>query len=179
MDRKEEFLRLFLQHEQEVRAFVNSLVHDWYARDDVFQEVAMVLWAKFDDYDRSRPFGPWARGVAANKVMQGLQKSGRAPLVFSPTTIKAICDSFDQRLQEPPAEVEALKHCIAQLPEKSRHLLELYYGFAGPRPVRAGEIASQLRVNVDAIYQALSRLRTRLRECIDRVMALGKEASHE
>ena len=68
VDRHETFLRLFLKHQGDVRAFIGSLVRDRNVRDDVFQEVALVCWRDFDRYDRSRSFGAWGRGGAAPHV---------------------------------------------------------------------------------------------------------------
>ena len=83
MDRQEKFLRLFLQHQGDVRAFLGSLVRDPHARDDLFQEVALICWRDFARYDPTRSFGAWARGIAANKVKQWWAQARRAPVAFS------------------------------------------------------------------------------------------------
>src|SRR5262249_9389917 len=60
MDSQNEFLPLFLKHQVGIRAFLGSLVRDPHARNDLFQEVALVLWHEFPRYDRARSFGAWA-----------------------------------------------------------------------------------------------------------------------
>ena len=40
MHHQDDFLRLLLRHEAELRAFIGSIVHDPHAREDVFQETA-------------------------------------------------------------------------------------------------------------------------------------------
>src|SRR6186997_1869701 len=77
MDRHEEFLRLFLKHQSDIRAFIGSLIRDRHTREDVCQEVALVLWQEFHRYDRARSFGAWARGIAARKIMQRWEKTSR------------------------------------------------------------------------------------------------------
>ena len=51
MERHDEFMRLFLQHQSEMRAFIGSLIRDRHAREDVFQEVSLILWRQFEEFD--------------------------------------------------------------------------------------------------------------------------------
>ena len=82
--RVHEFLPLFLAHQVGIRAFIGSLVRDRHTRDDVFQEVALTLWHELARYDRGRSFGAWARGIAANKVMQRWRQDARTPAPMPP-----------------------------------------------------------------------------------------------
>src|SRR5947209_8271641 len=115
-----EFMALFLRHQAELKAFIGSLVRDRHARDDLLQEVALVLWEKFSAYDPGRSFGAWARGIAANKVMQRWEKAGRLPLPFAPAAIQALLDAFERTEASTSAHGVALERCLEDLPEKSR-----------------------------------------------------------
>ena len=165
---QEQFLRLLLRHEADLKAFIGSLVPDRHARDDVFQEVALALWRAADAYDPARPFGAWARGVAANTILQQRQQGARFPLAFSPAAIAAIRDAYDRTEAAAAAattpRAEALRECVDRLPAKSRELLALRYEHA----LDAAEIARRLGRTLDAVYQALSRLRAALEECVRR-----------
>jgi RNA polymerase sigma-70 factor (ECF subfamily) len=162
MDAHESFLRLFLANEAELRAFTASLVRDANLCDDVFQEVALTLWKEFARYDAARPFGPWARGVAAVKVMQSRQKAGKAGVPLSPEAIQAVAEAYDRTEPAPAPVTEGLRHCLDLLPEKSRVLVELRY----ERALKTAAIAEELGAGVDAVCQALSRLRRRLSDCL-------------
>lgn len=59
-----EFLKLIIAHQDDLRAFLASLVRNGHDREDVFQETVLTLWDKFDEYDRSRAFGAWAKGAS-------------------------------------------------------------------------------------------------------------------
>jgi RNA polymerase sigma-70 factor (ECF subfamily) len=153
MDRQEHFLRLFLQHQGDLRAFIGSLVRDPNQRDDVFQEVALVCWRDFDRYDPERPFGAWARGIAANKVKQLWDRSSRAPTPFEPETIDAIRAAFDRSEADVSPRLEALRKCLEELPKKARRLLAYRYQYKlSPR-----EIANRIEAQRDAVYKALAR----------------------
>ena len=55
-----------------VSAFVQAMVPDRAERDDVLQEVAMAVLESFGSYDRSRPFVPWAIGIARHVAADSL-----------------------------------------------------------------------------------------------------------
>jgi len=170
MDRHDEFMRLFLRHQPEIRAFVGSLVRDRHAREDVVQEVSLILWRQFENYDAARPFGAWARGIAANKVLQAYDKSARTPLAFSPEAVQAIVDAHDRLDDDAPIQADALARCVEQLPEKSKQLLSMRYEQA----LKLEAMAQRLRSTLHAVHQALSRLRTRLADCVEsRMKATG------
>jgi RNA polymerase sigma-70 factor (ECF subfamily) len=173
MDRQEEFLKLFLKHQADVKAFIGSMIRDRHARDDVFQEVALVLWREYERYDPSRSFGAWARGIAAKKVMQRWEKHNRLPIPFSPEAIQAVLDAFDRTEVAVSAREEALRQCVEQLPEKSRRLLALRY----EESLKLGEIADRLQATLDAVHKALSRIRARLLRCIERRLLAAQEGA--
>ena len=167
MDSHERFLRLFLQHQSDLRAFIGSLVRDPHRRDDVFQEVALICWRDFARYDTGRSFGAWARGVAANKIKQMWQRAARSPRPFSPEAVDAILAAFDRSASDLPTRLDALRACIEGLPAKARELLACRYELAlTPR-----QIARRIETTRDAVYKALARARMRLQDCIRRRMA--------
>ncbi|MEO0448361.1 MAG: sigma factor, partial [Verrucomicrobiota bacterium] len=64
----DEFMRLFLENEHEVMRYVMALVPNFSDARDIVQETAVALWKRFDDYDTTLPFAPWACRFALNKV---------------------------------------------------------------------------------------------------------------
>lgn len=170
MDRQEEYLKLLLASELEIRAFLGSIMRGAHDRDDLFQEVALTLWKEFDRYDRNRSFAAWARGIASMKLMQRFDRIKRTPVVLSPEVIQSVAAAFDQSEPTASNQAVALEHCLESLPEKSRHLLALRY----ERSLKVELIARELQMTLDAVYQSLSRLRTRLQDCVGRRLAAAK-----
>lgn len=171
MDSRDEFLTHFLRHEGDLRAFIGSMLRERSMRDDVLQETALVLWKEFERYDRSRSFGAWARGIASNKVLQRLDRERRGPTVLPVDAVEAVAAAYD-RVEDPgEARREALEQCIEKLPEKSRLLLAQRY--------EEGLTLAQLAVRVsntsDAVHKALSRIRQKLQECIERRLRWAEE----
>jgi RNA polymerase sigma-70 factor (ECF subfamily) len=162
MNGQEDFLRLFLRHEGDLRAFIGSLVRDRHAREDVFQETCLTLWQEFARYDPARPFGAWARGVAANKIMRRWEKDKRFPTPFPPEAVMAVLDAYDRTEATADAGADALEQCLQRLPERSRRLLAMRY----QRSLALEAIAAAVESTLEAVQKALSRIRIRLAECV-------------
>jgi RNA polymerase sigma-70 factor (ECF subfamily) len=167
LDVHSEFLKRFLQHESDLKAFIGSLVRDPHARDDLFQDVALVLWEKYSSYDPARSFGAWARGIAGKRIMQRWEREGRVPLPFSPRSIEAIADAYERTASSAFDRAGALELCLERLPRRSRHLLTLRY----EESLTLNEIAVRLGGTLDAVHKALSRIRSRLQECVQKRLA--------
>jgi RNA polymerase sigma-70 factor (ECF subfamily) len=166
-DKQGQFLSHFLRHQDDIRAVIASMVRDRIACDDVFQEVALVLWRKFGEFDATRSFGAWARGIAVRKVLQSFDKTRRTPVPFSPETMEAILAAFDVEEPDDSPRDAALATCIGKLPDKSRKLVALRYDEGLSLDAIARRIASTL----DAVNKALSRIRTALRDCVEQQIA--------
>ena len=169
MANQEEFLETFLKHEGNLRAFVAAVVKNCEDREDVFQETALALWQTYDQYDPQRPFGAWARGVAAKKVLQCRTRSGRVPTPFSPETIGVIVDALERResRQPPwPAALDALERCAKLLPDRAREILGLRYreGWS------VGRIAEHFGSTPAALTMSFTRIRARLQDCVERLL---------
>ena len=72
-----QFLRLFAEHEPALRTFVRSLRPSRADASEVMQEVAVVLWQKFAEFDVSQDFRKWAFGVARFEALAYLRDRAR------------------------------------------------------------------------------------------------------
>jgi RNA polymerase sigma-70 factor (ECF subfamily) len=171
----EPFLPLFLAAQADLRAFIGATVQDRVLREDVFQEVAMALWRSFDRYDSSRSFGAWARGVAVRKIMENRRVRSRLPDYCTLDVLEALSDRFEaQEEQSAWAEREqALAFCLELLPEKSARVMSARYG----KGELIEQIAADMGLKVEAVYQALCRVRKQLRECVQRRLGLPTNQS--
>lgn len=168
------FLPLFMTNEPQIRGFIRAILHDPHAIDDVFQAVALVLWQKFDSYDARRPFGAWARGIAAKEVLSMRREMARCPTPFSPEIVTAILDEFDRAMEDhslASEKMEAMEHCVEALSPSLREMLALRYG----RSMNIQRVAVAFGRTVAATQRALSRVRKQLAECIkQRLTIVGK-----
>lgn len=171
MSHPAEFLKLFVQHEGDLRALIGALVRDRQAAEDVLQEVALTCWERFADYDRQRSFGAWARGIAVNKILRRREQHARFPVLFSPEAIVSVLDAFDREDAAASPLMQKLEECLERLPEKSRQLLRLRYGEA----LEVSQVAERIASTPGAVYKALLRARQWLRDCVRNRQSLAPE----
>lgn len=163
MNRDKRFLELFLQHQHEVRAFVASIVRDWHRGEDIAQELALILWNKFDEYDPNRSFGAWARGIASNLILRDYARHRRAMSSLSPEAIQAIQAAYDTEIIPTASlEQEALRFCMKRLSDRAQQLVRLRYNEdLGPQA-----LAERAGSTIAAVNRAMNRIRVFLRDCV-------------
>jgi RNA polymerase sigma-70 factor (ECF subfamily) len=166
----ERFISLFLRHQNELQAFVLSVVRDWDRAQDIIQDAALVLWRRADSYDPNYSFGAWARGICAKMLLKNRVRERRARQL-APEAVAAIVEAFDASEQQAP-RVEALRGCVARLGEGARDLLHWRYRDGLP----VAEIAQRSERTVPAVSQALLRLRAALERCIRAGLAKADHA---
>ncbi len=66
-----DFLRLFVKHEEALRAFARVLLPTWEAVDEVMQEASVVMWKKLAQLEAADDLLPWA-----NLYVSMLQRLG-------------------------------------------------------------------------------------------------------
>jgi RNA polymerase sigma-70 factor (ECF subfamily) len=64
----EQFIRIVASHEARLRCYVLSLVPRWADADEIMQEVNVVLWQKFEQFQPDSNFFAWACQIARFKV---------------------------------------------------------------------------------------------------------------
>jgi RNA polymerase sigma factor (sigma-70 family) len=149
---------------------------------DIFQDTVLVAWRRLADYDRTRPFGPWLRGIARLVALEHAKRRARAPLASS-RIIDAVerdlaaLDRFAGDGAEPAMgfreRLDALADCLARLPERSAAVVQAAY--RDSRPLAA--IARDLEEQEEAVKKRLQRARALLADCLAAKGAFGPEAA--
>jgi RNA polymerase sigma factor (sigma-70 family) len=149
-------------------AFLRASLYDAAAVDDLFQETLLIAWRKIGEYDRTRPFGAWLRGIARRLVLAHAHQSARE----IPVSSERVLDYLDQRLEQVECQpgdtldekIAALRDCLARLEPMYREPLDLHYDQR-----RTTEwIAEKLETTKDAIQKRLQRARLQLADCLER-----------
>ncbi len=168
---------LFLNHlagcEASLRAFLAGALAIREDRADLFQEIVLILWRNFDRYDASRPFHPWALGVAVRRMKEEYRRRQRRPECLAPDNLERLASVLER--QAAPAamrdEEAALAECLNTLPLQAAQLVRWrYYEGTGIRDLEMATGQSTA-----ALYQTLSRIRRRLAECIRQRLSLSKK----
>lgn len=152
-----------------VAAFLTSVVRDFRERDDLLQEVAVAVLESFDRYDRSRPFVPWAIGIARNRVGTWLRTRHRARVTFDSVAVERLAAAFAAIPADDYRRLDRLGECLGLLDGRARKLCELRYR----DDLKPAAIAPLVGMTANTVAKALQRVRDRLRECIEREPGLA------
>ena len=82
LETSEEFTVLWTKAQPMIGGYISSMIYDYHGAQDVLQKTAIILIRKFDSYDRSCPFLPWALGVARFEILKHRSKSSKEKCVF-------------------------------------------------------------------------------------------------
>ena len=162
------FLGLFTAHESAIHAYVARLVLRREDVLDVMQEVAMVLWKKFDQLKEDQDFRRWAFGVARFQVLAWRRDLARERerLVLSSDTLEILGEEMETSSEQLDLEREAiLQHCLGKLKGEQRSAVEGMYSGQG----QVSELANRFGRTVAGFYQWIYRIRKTLSQCAQKV----------
>src|SRR5579862_6140434 len=86
------FLRLFLQNERRLYAYILTLLPHRADADDVLQEASLVMWDKFDENRPPADFTAWGCRIAYFKVLDFRKKRQRSRVFFSETMLERVAE---------------------------------------------------------------------------------------
>ena len=160
---QQRFLSLFLRSEREVFRYVAALVPNVLDAEDIVQQTALALWEKFDAYDPSQPFTPWACRFALNKARQWIERRQRWQVLLQGGLAEELAHRRAELRPELEIRLKHLEGCIGKLPQDQRAIVEDYYYH------RAGieKVAESSGRTVEAAYKALQRIRHALQICVE------------
>lgn len=161
------FVGLLNEHRGRVFRYIYCLVRSMPDAEDVFQQTAVTLWDKFEDFVAGTNFCTWACSIARFKALKFLESKGRQRLVFSEELMNEMVQNDDCLPEMHCARLSALASCRTKLSDADQRLLSTCYG--SERSIL--EAATKIGRPVGSVYDSLSRIRRVLYACIERVLA--------
>lgn len=151
-----------------IYAYIYSLVFNGPDADDIFQETALVVLQKFDEFEQGTNFTAWACRVAYHKAMKSME-TRRARKFLDPRLLETLgqeshhaADNLDQRLA-------ALSVCLEKLSQKDREMVVARY--VGGNSI--DQLAKDSHRSESLIYKRLTGIHDSLLRCIRRRLAEG------
>ena len=163
-DPHETFLRLWMQHEPSLRAYVRSCCPKAQEVDDVMQEVSIAALRKFSTLDDHTAFGAWACLIARYELLAARRRFARDRLVLAEDVVMLLVDEGAKELPLRKMQLQALDQCVAKLPPERRELALAAY--SNDTTIR--EMAAELKRTEGSLYQLLARIRKELHRCMQR-----------
>jgi RNA polymerase sigma-70 factor, ECF subfamily len=165
-DRSEEFAQLLSRCEKELFSYILALVWNVQDAEDLYQQTAMTLWAKFQDFQERTDFSHWAFATARLLTANFQRTRRRYSKFLTPDLAAALADK-QARLPADEFDLlgDALVECMRRLSDPDRRLVQLCYG--DEQSIK--EVAEQIGRPVQSTYNSLSRIRRSLFDCIRQV----------
>ncbi len=163
------FVRLLLQHQNDLLRYILPLVGCLEDAQDVLQETAIAVWRKFDQYDPQQPFLPWAKRFAHNEVLMYHRKRRRYTFL-TPELIEMLIERQSEHEPRMQQRRQALQSCLEKLPHADRLLLDQRYAAPG---TTIRQLAAETGETANVLYKVLARIRRQLLDCINRTLALA------
>lgn len=163
-----EFLRLFVRHQQEIYAYILTLVPHIHDADDIFQEAVTVMWRKFDQYQPGTNFAAWAIQIVRYQILDYRRNLARGKQVYlADSLFEALMEQMPRIQDEMETRIEALRKCQALLGDRAKRILKMRY----EHNVSIEEIASYLKVSRRQVYHILGQINSVLLRCMRRTLA--------
>lgn len=159
---QETAFKTVFEHRTKLLASVRTILLDSHWAEDVVSEAMLEIVRSWPQYDQTRPFEPWARGIARNFARAALRRQEETcPL--NEAVIDKIGETFDPHHEsEFNLRKEALYLCMAKLSDRNKELVESVY-FENQSRVH---ISNLVKKTVSALESLLGRLRLKLYHCI-------------
>ena len=160
----ENLVLLLTQHQEPLFRYIFSLVPCEADARDILQETSVALFRKFDQYDATRPFLPWAYRFAYLQVQKHRERSARLPLLFSEDVMDLIAN--ERAHIEPRLDVllRLLDVCLGKLTPQDKELVTRRYALREG----AEEMMRRFDMSRRTLFRNLEMLRQRLHECVTR-----------
>ncbi len=168
----EQFATILRDRQAGLRAYIRRLGIASDSVDDMAQDVFLVAYRRWSDFDQDRDVGRWLNGIARNVVANELRKGRRkARVIYSPLTDKLL-EAMDQGQCQPNDSdvghlIQTMNECIKRLPRLSRELL--YHRYADQKNAR--QLSEQHHTSPVAIRLKLMRIRAAVKGCIEGKLA--------
>jgi RNA polymerase sigma-70 factor, ECF subfamily len=164
--------RLWSEAQPVVAAMIAGAVVDFQHAEDLVSQVAETVVMKFGDYDRSRPFVPWALGIARNIVLRHYERRAGDRLVFfDECTLGALAVAQEEVAGEAAERLALMRQCLAEVKGKTRRVMEMRY-LHGLKPAAIGRA---LDMTSNAVWVMLHRGREAVARCVQVKLATSSE----
>lgn len=157
-----ELAALWTRAQPTVRGFIYSLTHDREAAEDILQDVAVTAVDKFAELENREAFTGWVLAIARYKVLNHRTALARDRHVFDASVLDGLTAAHERLAPLAAERRAALAHCIGKLDERGRDAVHRKYTLNQS----AAEMADDMGVQPNTVYQLLHRVRGNLLDCI-------------
>ncbi len=159
------FAGLVRLYQETVWRIAAALLRDRDATENIVQQVFVDAYFHLDQYAIGTDFGAWVRTVARNRLRKELRTAGREDrrlATYRERLAERLKAEATGARDDSEAYVAALRGCRQSLPPRDAALVRMRY----EKGLSFEEIAKTQGQSAEAVQRMISRIRFRLRECI-------------
>ncbi len=163
-NRDASFVAQLTAYQQNLLVYVRCLMPGDENADEVLQRTNAKIWEKRESFQIGSNFRAWAMAVARYEVLSYRKQLARdARIVLSDELEQTIAEEV-KKFQDNFADRRgALEACLNELDTNSRRMLLARYS----SPVSVSELAKHFGRSAGGFRVTLSRLRSKLMECVE------------
>jgi RNA polymerase sigma-70 factor (ECF subfamily) len=162
----EAFAGLVRLFQESVWRIAAAMLRDRDATENLVQQAFVDAYLHLDQYEPGTDFGAWIRTVARNRIRKELRTAGRED-----RRLAAYRERLAERLRAEAGDhhddsdvyMAALRGCRQLLPDRDAVVLRLRY----EKGLTFEQIAEKHGQSPEAVQRMISRIRFRLRDCIE------------
>ena len=163
----EAFVRLFAQHERRICSYILSLLGNWEATEDVFQDTCVVMWAKFAEFQPGTDFASWACRIGYFEVLKYRDKRKHLLPFVTDDLLATIAAVRESEAADEAEWLSAMSRCIDKLGLRDREIITRRYATG----CTIKELAKQMGIPANTLYKAIGRIHKRLLDCTQEVVS--------
>jgi len=165
---RDEFHELLTRHQSQVFGYIFAAVRNLHDAQDLYQETCVAAWEKFRSFERGGSFARWACGIARLEILMYQRRHLREQRRLSQHVLLKLADvASDEDVEAAERRHRFLASCFAELNKADQRVVEMCYGTES----KVSHVAEQLNMRLASLYNALSRIRRRLFQCIQRKLS--------
>jgi RNA polymerase sigma-70 factor (ECF subfamily) len=167
-----EFVKRLMEHRSMLHSFVYAMLRDPHLTEDILQEVAVVLWSKYQEFKPGTDFGAWARSVAYREILSARRSEARAHRYMDEACSQEILAAYQRREEtvDTATHRQALKRCMGQLNSDLREMMRCRYALS----MSSRQIAAKFSRTAQAVDAIVYRIKKLLSDCVrSRLVADG------
>ena len=167
------YLKLFLSYQDDFMAYLYSLTGNRDACLDIFQNSAVAIMEQ-GSLDHVENFRAWSKEIVRRQALYFLRTEAGQKMrcrAISPDLLDAISEVFVREDTENDASdnTDRMAHCVDKLPDTQKNLINLRYG----KNLSFQQVAEAVESTSGAVQRSISRIRNRLRRCVQQKLAEG------
>ena len=168
----DDFVQKLTSHQDELLVAIRAMCGDRNAALDIRQQVNIVLWKKRSKFIPGSNFKAWAYRIAQLEVKAYFRKRKReGHTVLVPELLEQMTEELPSSTGELPERKRALHNCLQKLTQKDDELIRHRYWTSA----NLDQLANSTNRSVGTLKARLYQIRTNLRRCVEKQLALGQD----